>query len=377
MLGCDKKGFAVAAIIFSALTLSGCESPSQSTGSAMPSVRSNSSSTGVTASSRKGIKPLSGGYTITDLGALPGDASSEAGLGTQSYSDGLNNLGQVSGASSNPSADVATLFSNGSTTNLNTLNASVSLGNAINASGQVAGEEENPSNGIFHAFLYTNGSMQDINDNTLFPNGSIAYGINKSGQVVGQGFITNSNFHAFLYANGKMTDLNPFNGFQSIARSINDSGQVIGSSTGNNAATWLYANGTLTVLSTSNSGYFINNNGQIVGVNSSNRGALYSNGSWTDLGTLQGATSTIAMGINSSSQIVGTALFPVKSYHPFVPGPKIAVIFTNNGPADLNKVVGSSGYSLNYATAINDSGQIAVVATNSSKQRRALLLTPK
>ena len=374
MLGRDRNGCAVAAILFSALMLSGCES--QSASSAIPGLRPNSSSTGAAPSSRKGIKPLSGGYTITDLGALPGDAASETGLGTQSYSDGLNNLGQVSGASSNPTADVATLFSNGSTTNLNTLNAGVSLGNAINASGQVAGEEENPS-GVFHAFLYTNGSMQDINDNALFSNGSIAYGINKSGQVVGQGFITNSNFHAFLFSNGKMTDLNPFNGYQSIARSINDSGQIVGSSTGNNAATWLYANGNLTVLSTSNSGYFINNNGQIVGVNSSNHGALYSNGSWTDLGTLQGATSTIAMGINSSSQIVGTALFPVKSYHPFVPGPKIAVIFTTSGPADLNKMVGSSGYTLNYATAINDSGQIAVVATNSSKQRRALLLTPK
>jgi hypothetical protein len=57
-------------------------------------------------------------YGITDLGTLPGT--------NRSVAYGLNNLGQAVGISSNPTADIATLFSNGTTKNLNTLGADVS-----------------------------------------------------------------------------------------------------------------------------------------------------------------------------------------------------------------------------------------------------------
>jgi probable HAF family extracellular repeat protein len=255
----------------------------------------------------------------------------------------------------------------------------VSLGNAINAAAQVAGEEmsNNAPCLCVHAFLYSNGKMQNIESKTLFPGGSIAYGINKSAHVVGQGFISSANFHAFLYSGGRMIDLNPFNGYQPIARSINDSGEVVGSSTGG-AATWLYANGKLTNLSATNSGYFINNGGEIVGQNSSGHGALYSNGSWSDLGGFAGASATIALGINASGQVIGTAFFPVQSYHPFRPGKHVALLFTSSGPVDLDTLIPpNSGFTLTDATAINDNGQIAADATNSGGAKRAVLLTPK
>lgn len=213
------------------------------------------------------------GYTVTDLGAIAGDSTSQAGMGTLSYGRALNNSGQATGSSSNPTAATATLFSSGAAKNINTLGAEVSIGNAINDAGQVAGEEtqSNDPCACFHAFLYSNGAMKNIENSSLFPNGSQAYGINKSGQIVGAGFPSGSGypFHAFLYSGGKMIDLDPFNGYQSIARAINDSGQIIGSSTGDNtsknpaSATWLYANGTITSLSTSNSGYSINNNDKL------------------------------------------------------------------------------------------------------------------
>src|ERR1700694_4300001 len=58
------------------------------------------------------------GYTIRDLGTLPGDNTSEVGVTNRGGA--LNNLGQAAGESSH-GAWVATLFSNGRVTNVNTL----------------------------------------------------------------------------------------------------------------------------------------------------------------------------------------------------------------------------------------------------------------
>lgn len=75
--------------------------------------------------------------------------------------------------------------------------------------------------------------------------------------------------------------------------------------------------------------------------------------------------------------MVGTAIFPVKSYHPFVPGKHVAVLFTNSGPVDLDTLIpANSGITLTDARAINDSGQIVAVATT-SPGKHAVLLTPK
>jgi len=369
----DRRSPLSLAMAASLLVLNACQGSLQNTSPLMP--RSGMSGpTSNSAPAAKRLKKTTGGYTLTDLGALPGDTGSEVGDGTQAYANPLNNAGQAAGASFG--ADTATLFSNGKAININTLNSSISLGNAINASGEVAGQEINAACDCYHAFLYSNGSMQDINNNSVFPGGSIAYGINKTGQIVGQAS-TNSSTHAFLYSNGQMTDINPFPGYESRADSINDSGQIIGSSSNNNSGTWLYSNGTVTTLSQTNSGIFINSNGQIVGQNTSNHGALYSKGTWTDLGGYPGALGTAALGINSSGQIVGFAAFAGHGYHPRIPPHWIAVIFTSSGAVDLNTLIPqNSGFTLNFGVGINDSGQIAVDATNSSKQKRAVLLTP-
>jgi len=79
---------------------------------------------------------------------------------------------------------------------LGTLGGTSSYGEAINNNGQVVGSSTT-SSGDRHAFLYSNGSMQDIN-----PAGggySEAYGINNKGQVVGE--ILDD---AFFYSNGSM-----------------------------------------------------------------------------------------------------------------------------------------------------------------------------
>jgi len=177
-------------------------------------------------------------YGITDLGTLPGTSKSVA------YA--LNNLGQAVGVSSNPTADIATLFSNGAITNLNTLGADVSVATSIGGSGQVVGYNffDSSPNPVSRVFLYSNGNMTDISSDTLFPSGTRANGINSSGVVVGQGMITSSSFHASLYSGGKMVDLG--GGYQASASAINDAGQVVGN--GTTAGAFLYFNGKMVSL---------------------------------------------------------------------------------------------------------------------------------
>lgn len=71
---------------------------------------------------------------------------------------------------------------------------------------------------------------------------STAYGINNLGQVVGEAAIASRQFHAFLYEDGQMTDLNHLlvssSGWElTSARAINDLGQIIGVGTHNGYGT--------------------------------------------------------------------------------------------------------------------------------------------
>ena len=327
------------------------------------------------------------GYAVKDLGSLASDSESQVGQGTITAGEGLNNLGQAAGLSWNPGADpTATLFDNGNAIDINTIRATASMATAINDSGQVVGQETRSGEhcGCWHAFLYSNGAMTNIENTAIFPFGSEAYGINKTGQVVGTGFLDTNDvsYHAFLYSGGQMTDLNPFNAPQSLAISINDSGQIIGYTLATIStpavATWLYSNGTFTNLSTTNRGAYINDNGQIAGHSTSTQHAvLYSNGTWTDLGLLSGTTSSVANSVNLSGQVVGSSTFPA-TYHPFKSPRPVAVVFTSSGPVDLNTLIPpSSGFTLTSAQAINNSGQIACNAKISTGGFHAVLLTPK
>jgi uncharacterized membrane protein len=106
--------------------------------------------------------------------------------------------------------------------------------------------------------------------------------------------------------------------------------------------------------------------------------AHYSHGAWTDLGAISGAVSTQATGINIAGQIVGTAIFPITSYHPFKPGKHVGFIHNNSALVDLNTMIPSnSGFTITDAVGINDSGQILCNATNTSGYEHAVLLTPK
>jgi probable HAF family extracellular repeat protein len=321
-------------------------------------------------------------YTVADLGTLPGNSVSKASA--------LNDAGEVAGVSETPSAAIATMFSGGKATSISTLGSSVSLANAINAPGEIAGWNSYDSDANFdpQAFLYSNGTMHNINSPSLFPSGTEAYGINNSGEVVGTGYLTSSNFHVFLYTGGKMTDIGPTGAYQATAQAINTSGQIVGSYSLNSGAsgTFLYTHGKMTIVpnpagSSEALGLAINDSGEIAGTlyptSGGSHAAKFSNGVWTDLGNFTGAQGSEATAINASGQIVGTAIFP-STYKPFRAGKHVPIISTASGLVNLNTLIPTgSGFTLTDAVATNDSGQILCDATNASGNEHAVLLSPK
>jgi len=159
--------------------------------------------------------------------------------------------------------------------------------------------------------------------------------INNSGQIAGYFILTNSFYNAFLYSNGSMQDLGTLGGNQSQAWGINNSGQVVGQS----------INGSRT-----------------------SHAFLYTGGSMQDLGTLKYSTDTsIAYGINNNGVIVGAD--PTISH---------AFVYANGTMTDLNTLIApvNSGWTLQDACAINDSGQIAGYGVNPAGQVHAFVLNP-
>jgi len=187
----------------------------------------------------------SAGYGINDSGQVTGDSSIYAPsvLAAFLYTGGamtslpvghvynhaldINNSGQVVGWGSNPGTPWtwAFLYSDGAITQLSSGKPAGSKAYGINDRGQVTG-------GQGSAWVYSDGSMTDLG--TLGGAYSAGYAINDRGQVVGSSYTSaNVSFHAFVYADGTMVDLNSVvvsglgGATLTEARGINDDGQII------------------------------------------------------------------------------------------------------------------------------------------------------
>jgi probable HAF family extracellular repeat protein len=105
----------------------------------------------------------------------------------------------------------------------------------------------------------------------------------------------------------------------------------------------------------------INDSGQIVGrsrtaENASGRAFLYSNGTMTNIGTLGG--DSIARAINNNGDVVGQSYTTMNNTNVH------AFIYSNGVIQDLNTLLPvGSGWTLLFATDINDYGQIVGVGT--------------
>jgi probable HAF family extracellular repeat protein len=193
--------------------------------------------------------------------------------------------------------------------------------------------------------MYSGGVMTNLD--TLgdpYTFSSIGTGINASGEVVGYGAhmgLGGPIWHAFLYTGSGWTDLGTLGGSGSWATGINASGQVVGYSD---------------AISPRTPAAF-----------------LYSNGAMTNLGALGCSGTTCysyAYGINDSGEVVGVS----SSFAPFAPAH--AFLYSGGIMLDLNSLLpANSGWVLQQAGAINDSGQIVGYGTFDGQTHGFLLDT--
>jgi probable HAF family extracellular repeat protein len=147
---------------------------------------------------------------------------------------GINNQGQAVGYSGTcTSANFAVLWENGTATPLADLGTPGAIAYAINAHNQIVGQAVN-SEGTALAAIWQNNTVTSLG--ILLPGdvASFATSINNRGQVVGSSFDSTSSWsHGLLWQNGKMYDLNTLfpansNLYVISASNINESGQIAG-----------------------------------------------------------------------------------------------------------------------------------------------------
>ena len=323
----------------------------------------------------------------TDLRTLPGGSGSDANF--------VNDLGQITGRSQNGRIDPSTGIpattavvweANGDIIDLGTLGGEQGLAVAINNSGQAIGTMANTIpdafslGGIFglnfatqtRAFLWEHGVVRDLG--TLGGPDAFAQYLNERGQVVGVSYADSTpndttgipSVHTFLWENGRMTDLGSLGGTLRFPNDINIRGQVVGDMTlpgDESQHPFLWDRGTLTDLGTfggrNGDATWLNDAGEVVGWanfpgDAVRHAFVWSNGVKQDLAPPPGDICSLAFGINSEGQVVGTSGVCRGGVH--------AVLWENDATIDLNTVIPpNSGLQLVYAISINDRGEIAGV----------------
>jgi len=259
--------------------------------------------------------------TAGGLQALP------LGAGTESYAYGINGAGTVVGNTYVGGNSHGTIWTSTSATDL----GANTYATAINNSGEVVG-----SNGS--AFAVVNGQLEDLAMPSNM-NWSSAYGINDAGTVVGDGRLANGTFRGLIWnADGTVTMLGTLGGTSSQATNVNDGGEVVGFAS--------LATGYQHAFSMT---------GSMTG------------GTMLDLGTLGG--SSYAYGVNASGEVVG--------YSYLTNGDQHAFLYYDGKMLDLNSLLPTnSGWVLEEAFGINNSGQITGMGLYDGQQMAFLMTDP-
>jgi len=338
------------------------------------------------------VKSLAATYQVEDLGSKNS---------TRSLGNLINASEQVVGFDSNLTTGNSTAWSSRFclfTTIPPLPGGSINEAFGVNAAGAVVGWSD-ATGGIRKAFLWTSGGGTTDLGLISGRTDSEAFAVNSSNEVVG----TVLNFGvppekrlAFFnlpVANygllAGMNNLGTLGGGQSVARDVNDSGQVVGGAQDSTptmkpfiwlptAAFGLSAgmNSLGTLGGESNEiihrAQAINATGAVVGRSytaaGQGHGFHWANGTMTDMGTLKLGDSSWAFDINDSGTAVGTGNVSGGAFHAFV--------WDGTTITDLNSLISSgTGWTLVRATGINNDGEITGWGTNDRNETHAFMLT--
>lgn len=348
------------------------------------------------------------GGELTDLGALPGGASSApqwmsrnrliAGLSENGLTDPLIGSPEVR----------AVLWQNGGITDLGTLEGGYeSIANAVDSKGEVVGmfttttPDPNSFFGLGYqnrAFFWQDGVMQDLG--TLGGADAAAFLINERGQAVGWSYVSSVPITCFGFPSAPlaatlatssfvwdkengMRDLGGLGGLCTTAEAINNRGQIVGFSDlkGDNFWHAFIWDGSMHDLGGSlggniSQGFALNDAGVAVGF-----GSLLGDTTWhatlwrgigkiTDLGVVGNDLCSSAHSINAKGQVVGEGS---DCFNP----PDRSFLWEDGSIFDLNALIppGSPLY-VQSADTINDRGEIAAQAVDANGNSHAVLLIP-
>jgi probable HAF family extracellular repeat protein len=235
-----------------------------------------------------------------------------------------------------------------------------SAGLAINNAGVVTGYSFLPSSGSFHAILSQNGLLYDLG--TLGGGLSSGLDINEQGEVVGDSELADFSSHGFFHDGLTIHDLGTLGGTYSSAVDVNNHSEATGGSTladDMDLHAVLYSGGVLSDLGTLGGtfsfGYKVNDSGTVAGDSALAGDGIYQGFIWragvmTSLGHLGSQFSSV-WSLNNSNQIVGVSTN--------ASGQSRAFLWQNGTMIDLNSTLpAGSGWVLDAAYHINDAGQI-------------------
>jgi len=359
-------------------------------------------------------------FTIQDLGSLPNLQSCTA--------TGLSQVGNVTGYCQGSSVSLINnptthgfLYSNGTMTDLNLTGQPTPLPMAVNDSGIVAGAYLNVN--LAGATVSATPFIVQQNGSVTLPQGQmqgvLPFGLNNAGQLDGSfiqvsagnlNFFLNSTAVIYTVADGATTVLPAPSGTGAAAFGINASGTVAGAivaQNGSQVGPLLWKDAKQLDLQPL-AGFFaqtaatsVNDAGAAAGVAfNMNFGELTdpaasadavvfksSDGSVAEIGALPGYQSGMATGINNSGWVVGFSStqqpdFTLQLHAILYPATSTyrAFLYADGKMYDLNTLLrNGTGWSLAYATAINNLGQITgtgIFQGPSGPEQHAFLLTP-
>jgi probable HAF family extracellular repeat protein len=327
---------------------------------------------------------LSTGWTIRDLGVLPG--------GTYTTANSINNSHAIAGQGTNSAGIVRAVWWDAAGT-LREIPTPVVAGrfsaaHDINEKSIVVGRMGTATSD-WHAFKWDGVVLTDLTASMT----SIAFSINNSNHIAGQWSEagTPPRHYAVVWPSGAAgvpSWLGGFGGLRDFASDISDANVIAGTAALSGSPTrhaFLWKSGAMIDLGTlggtnsfgraleapgtTDGSIYVTGESEITPGSSDTRAFLYHLGTMVNIGTLPGCNTTEAYGINKMKQVVGTCRSDIG-------GTSRAWMWQSGTMTDLNSLISpASGWTLHAAYDVNNHGEIVGSGVHFGKPR-AFVLTP-